>query len=186
MLLALGWLTCFRFDREIEIGIPDPKQRREIINVYMQSVTHSLSEEDLKYFADSTHGYVGADLASLCREACIHSLLRSKVISSSEPESLIKQIESKEVQQHHSEVIDNLAVVLSTEDMKRAMAKIRPSAMRELMVEVPRVSWEDIGGNEEIKQNLKEAVEWPLRYPEAFERMGIRSVGHSRYYVNRD
>ena len=159
-----------RFDREIEIGIPNPEQRFEIINLYMNKINHSLTNDDLHYFSSSTHGYVGADLSALCREACIKSLLKTNPILNDENHFISTSSEEQQIVQRKEEIL------VTFDDMKFAMSKIRPSAMRELMIEVPHVSWDDIGGNDEIKQNLKEAVEWPLRYPEAFERMGIRFV----------
>jgi CDC48 subfamily AAA family ATPase len=147
-----------RFDREVEIGIPNESGRKEILEIYLRKVPHTLQADDITYLASITHGYVGADLNSLCKEAALKSLKRA--------------YSSLNFDDLNSAKISELKVTM--DDFTAALAEIRPSAMREVMVEIPNVSWDDIGGYEEIKQKLKEAVEWPIKHPQAFTRMGIR------------
>ncbi|ORX55872.1 AAA-domain-containing protein [Piromyces finnis] len=141
-----------RFDREVEIGIPTAESRKEILEVLLRNVPHSLTDEDITRISSVTHGYVGADLAALCREAGLKAIKR--------------MIKIKE-----DYLID---LKVSVEDINGAFKDVRPSAMREIMLEVPKVSWDDIGGQDDIKQKLKESVEWPLQHPESFLRLGIR------------
>jgi transitional endoplasmic reticulum ATPase len=144
-----------RFDREIEIGIPDRNGREEILQVHTRGMP--LAEDvNLKELADLTHGFVGADLASLCKEAAMHAL--RKIL----PEIDIE----KEIP---PEVMEKLKV--TKEDFSEALKSTEPSALREVFVEVPNVNWDDIGDLEHAKQELKEVVEWPLKYPETFERL---------------
>lgn len=147
-----------RFDREVEIGIPNKNGRLEILYVHTRGMP--LEESlDLSEIAEMTHGFVGADLASLCKEAAMHTI--SRILPDLDVEEEIPP-----------EILDQLKV--SREDFLAAMKKIEPSAMREVLVEIPEVHWSDIGGLEEAKQALREAVEWPIMYPEAFEAVGIR------------
>ena len=114
---------------------------------------------DLTKLANSTHGFVGADLESLCKEAAMRVVRRiiPDIKNDGEiPEEVLKEL------------------VVKAEDFKAALKEIQPSALREVLVEVPNVKWDDIGGLGEIKQELKEAVEWPLKYPEKFQKFGIR------------
>jgi AAA family ATPase len=150
-----------RFDREVEIGIPTVEARKEILEVLLRNVPHSLTDEDITKISSITHGYVGADLASLCREAGLKTIKR-----------IIKSTNNLKL----NDSADNMEVDLkiSIEDMKDAFKEVRPSAMREIMLEVPKVSWDDIGGQDDIKQKLKESVEWPLQHPESFIRLGIK------------
>ncbi|HDJ96824.1 MAG TPA: AAA family ATPase, partial [Candidatus Aenigmarchaeota archaeon] len=115
------------------------------------------------HFAEITHGYTGADIAAVCREAAMHAIRRVL------PE--IKKFE-KEGEEIPREILENLFVTY--EDFEHALHMVEPSAMREVLIEVPNVKWSDIGDLEDVKQELKEAVEWPLKYPESFERLGIR------------
>ena len=147
-----------RFDREIEIGVPDKKGRYEILLVHTRNMP--LAEDvDLEKLAEITHGFVGADLAALCREAAMKALRR-----------ILPHVdlEKEEIPQ---EILENLKVTM--EDFMNAYREISPSALREIEVETPTVHWEDVGGLEEVKQQLREAVEWPLKYPEAYEKLGI-------------
>jgi transitional endoplasmic reticulum ATPase len=147
-----------RFDREIEIGIPDKNGRLEILYVHTRGMP--LAEEvDLVAIAEMTHGFVGADLASLCKEAAMHTLKR-----------LIPDLDSEEL--IPIRVLEGLKV--TDDDFRFALKMIEPSAMREVFVEVAEVHWHQVGGLERAKQELVEAVEWPLKYPEAFEAIGIR------------
>ncbi|XP_045205674.2 ribosome biogenesis protein SPATA5-like isoform X2 [Mercenaria mercenaria] len=136
-----------RFDREIEIGVPSVLDRRDILQCMLRKLSHALSTIEIQEVADAAHGYVGADLAALCKEASLHCMKH---------------------QDHASE-----RVSLTLGDFKHAMTMVQPSAMREVQLEVPKVLWSDIGGQEHIKLKLKQAVEWPLKHPEAFTRMGI-------------
>ena len=147
-----------RFDREIEIGVPDQEERKEILEIHTRNMP--LEEGiDLTKLANSTHGFVGADLESLCKEAAMRVVRRiiPDIKNDGEiPEEVLKEL------------------VVKAEDFKAALKEIQPSALREVLVEVPNVKWDDIGGLGEIKQELKEAVEWPLKYPEKFQKFGIR------------
>ncbi len=144
-----------RFDREIEIGIPDKKGRLEIFQVHSRGVPLA---DDVKIdeFANSTHGFVGADIALLVKEAAMHALRK-----------VIPQIKIDE--DIPNEVLDQLRV--TNEDFAEARKHVEPSAMREVLVEVPDITWKQVGGLEDVKQELKEAVEWPLKYPDVFERL---------------
>jgi transitional endoplasmic reticulum ATPase len=147
-----------RFDREIEIGIPSKTGRLEVLYVHTRGMPLDLSL-DLKEIADATHGFVGADLYALCKEAAMRTLERAF------PDLDV----SEEIP---SEIVESLRV--TKEDFKAALQKIEPSAMREVFVEVAEVHWDDVGGLEDVKQSLIEAVEWPLQYPEAFAAVGVR------------
>ena len=147
-----------RFDREIEIGIPNKNGRLEVLYVHTRGMP--LDESlDLKEIADSTHGFVGADLYSLCKEAAMRTLERALPDLDVQEEITLQVLESLRV---------------TKEDFRDALKKIEPSAMREVFVEVAEVHWDEVGGLEEAKQSLVEAVEWPLKYPEAFESVGVR------------
>ena len=141
-----------RFDREIEIGVPDRNGRYEILQIHTRGMPLA-KDVDLGHFADITHGFVGADLAALCKEAAMHAL--REIIPKIDIEAEIP-----------TEILEALEV--ESEDFYEALKGITPSAMREVFIEVPKVKWEDIGGLEQVKQELREAVEWPLKYPEAF------------------
>jgi len=147
-----------RFDREIEIGIPDKRGRLEILKVHTRSMPLA-KDVDLEKLAEITHGYVGADIAALCREAAMKALRR-----------VLPKIDL-EREEIPVEVLETIEVTM--EDFMNAYREITPSALREIEVEVPTVHWTDIGGLEEVKQQLREAVEWPLKYPDSFRRLGI-------------
>ncbi|MHA1582311.1 MAG: CDC48 family AAA ATPase [Candidatus Baldrarchaeia archaeon] len=147
-----------RFDREIEIGIPDRDGRKEILQVHTRNMPLA-DDVDLDELADITYGYVGADLAALCKEAAMRALRR--VI----PEL---DLEKGEIP---PEVFEKLKVTRA--DFMDAFKSITPTALREVMVQVPNVHWDDIGDLDHVKQQLKEMVEWPLKHPEMFSRMGI-------------
>ncbi len=147
-----------RFDREIEIGISNRNGREEILQVHSRGMP--LAEDvNLKELADLTHGFVGADLATLCKEAAMYAL--RKIL----PEIDIE----KEIP---PEVMEKLKI--TKEDFSEALKNTEPSALREVFVEVPNVKWEDIGGLEHTKQDLKEVVEWPLKYPNVFSRLNTK------------
>ncbi len=147
-----------RFDREIEIRPPDREGRKEILMIHTRGMPLA-PDVNLDEYADLTHGFVGSDLAALCREAAMNALRRVLPKIDLDQETIPK------------EVLDEL--VVKREDFDRALKEVRPSAMREVLIEVPRVRWEDIGGLEEVKQLLREAVELPLKNPDAFRRLGI-------------
>ncbi|HIP16502.1 MAG TPA: AAA family ATPase [Methanothermococcus okinawensis] len=148
-----------RFDREITIGVPDKKGRLEILQIHTRNMPLA-KDVDLEYLAEITHGFVGADLAALCKEAAMKTLRRILPDLDLEKEEIPK------------EILDKIEVTM--EDFKEALKEVEPSALREVLVEVPDVKWDDIGGLEDVKQELREAVEWPLKHKEVFERMGIR------------
>ncbi|WP_292466347.1 CDC48 family AAA ATPase [Methanolobus sp.] len=150
-----------RFDREIEVGIPDSSGRLQVLYVHTRGMPLE-DGLDLKEIAAVTHGFVGADLSSLCKEAAMHALRRLL------PELKIDDVEDE----IPPEFIEKLEV--SRKDFDEALKNIEPSAMREVFVEVPHVSWEDIGGLEGAKQELIEAVEWPLKYPELFDAVSTK------------
>ncbi|NXB07921.1 SPAT5 protein, partial [Cnemophilus loriae] len=146
-----------RFDKEIEIGIPNAQDRLDILQKLLKKVPHSLTAEQLAQLADSAHGYVGADLAALCKEAGLYALRRAL---------------GKRPNLWDTEVAGS--VMIAFNDFLQGMNDVRPSAMREVAIDVPKVSWSDIGGLEDVKLKLKQAVEWPLKHPESFIRMGIQ------------
>jgi AAA family ATPase len=138
-----------RFDREFEIGIPNSAARYEILQKLCADLNHDLSEEDIQEYASRAHGYVGADLAAICREAGINAIERVQKIM--KKDSLDDQISN------------NPLISIQKEDFEFGLSRVRPSVIRQILLEVPKVYWEDIGGQVSIKQRLKEAVEWPLR-----------------------
>ncbi|TMH96508.1 CDC48 family AAA ATPase [Candidatus Bathyarchaeota archaeon] len=145
-----------RFDREIEIGVPDRDGRLEILQIHTRGMP--LAEDvDLKKLADVTHGFVGADLEALAKEAAIRALRR-----------ILPEI-NLEAENIPVEVLNKIIVRMS--DFQEALKEVEPSAMREVLVEVPDIKWEDIGGLEGVKEELREAIEWPLKYPELFAQM---------------
>jgi len=147
-----------RFDREIEIGIPSKNGRLEVLYVHTRGMP--LDENlDMKEIAEATHGFVGADLFALCKEAAMRTLERAL------PDLNVKE-------DIPAEILENLRV--TREDFRAALKKIEPSALREVFVEVAEVHWDEVGGLEEAKQLMVESVEWPLKYPEAFESVGVR------------
>ncbi|XP_012590284.1 PREDICTED: spermatogenesis-associated protein 5 [Condylura cristata] len=146
-----------RFDKEIEIGVPDAQGRLDILQKLLRRVPHVLRRADLLQLARGAHGYVGADLGAWCHEAGLCALRRVLRKQPNLPDSKIAG-----------------AVRVTLDDFLRGMSEIRPSAMREVAIDVPNVSWSDIGGLESIKLKLKQAVEWPLQHPESFVRMGIQ------------
>ncbi|ACB06989.1 CDC48 family AAA ATPase [Candidatus Korarchaeum cryptofilum] len=149
-----------RFDREIEIGVPDREGRKEILLIHTRNMPLA-DDVDLDRLADITHGFVGADLAALVREAAMRALRR-----------LMKEVNLLESEKLPPEVLEKLKVTM--DDFMEAFKDITPSALREVVVQVPNVRWDDIGGLDEVKEELKMAVEWPLKYPELFEASGAR------------
>jgi len=147
-----------RFDREIEVPMPDKQGRLEILQIHTRHMPLS-DDVNLEELAEMTKGYTGADLAALAREAAMHALRRYL------PEIDIEQ------ERIPAEVLEKMVVTKA--DFLAAFKEITPSGLREIEVEVPEVHWDDIGGLENVKQELREVVEWPLRYPNAFKRLGI-------------
>ncbi|MEA2046750.1 MAG: CDC48 family AAA ATPase [Euryarchaeota archaeon] len=148
-----------RFDREIEIGVPNKEARREVLQIHMRGMP--LAEDvDVAKLAEITHGFVGADLAALAREAGMRSLRR-----------ILPELDL-EVESIPAEILNKIEV--TNEDFLDALREMEPSAMREVLVESPNVHWEDIGGLNDVKQELIETVEWPLSYPKLFEHMAAK------------
>ena len=147
-----------RFDREIEIGVPDRSDRIEILQIHMQNMPLS-DDVNLESLADRMHGFVGADINALCKEAAMRALRRYMPDMTTEDEI-------------PPEIIEHMLV--RREDFEEALKEIEPSSMREVLVELPAVSWSDLGGLGSLKQELIEAIEWPLKRPEKFRQMGIR------------
>ncbi|HUV84031.1 MAG TPA: CDC48 family AAA ATPase [archaeon] len=147
-----------RFDREIEISVPDRDDRLEILQIHTRSMPLS-KDVNLEELADNTHGFVGADLAALCREAAmkaLRSFSRDFNIEQEIPQEQLNKIE------------------ITSEDFSLALKEVEPSAMREVMVEIPSVKWNDVGGLDKSRQEILEAVEWPLSDPERFREMGLQ------------
>jgi len=149
-----------RFDREVEISVPDKEGRLSILKIHTRGMplTKSVKLEEL---ARKTHGFVGADINSLAKEAAMTVLRRN-----------IHKFNLEEDKEIPQETLNELRV--SQKDFDEALKIVRPSAMREVLVETPTTRWNDIGGIENVKRDLKEAVEWPLKFPDSFTRMGIR------------
>ncbi|MBN2423215.1 CDC48 family AAA ATPase [Candidatus Woesearchaeota archaeon] len=148
-----------RFDREIEIGVPAKEGRLKILKIHTRNMPLS-KNVNLKKLAEITHGFVGADLSSLSKEAAMIVLRR-----------VLPDIKLKEDEPIPSESLEKLRI--TQKDFIEALKVVRPSAMREVLIEMPNVKWENIGGLEKIKQELIEAVEWPIKYPDCFKRMGV-------------
>ncbi|TXG49137.1 hypothetical protein EZV62_025012 [Acer yangbiense] len=222
-----------RLDREIEIGVPSPVQRLDILHTLLIESEHSLSDVQIQHLAMATHGFVGADLAALCNEAalvCLRRYSKFNVVHSSRTfianeghsDIIVEEsgcsrnygdssrncsdfesscasmvpISSEILSSCHvravSETADNFqngvnsssegmfileeefTLKVTFEDFEKARMKVRPSAMREVILEVPKVNWEDVGGQREVKTQLMEAVEWPQKHQEAFKRIGTR------------
>ncbi|CAA6660156.1 unnamed protein product [Spirodela intermedia] len=210
-----------RLDKEIEIGVPTPDQRLDILFGILDGMHHDLSYEEIQSLALATHGFVGADLSALCNEAAMIALRRyvknkglclKREEHEGEPEGCdlgynnmhsVKQMDSvllslskmaissnypsdhaevsKDIDSEHYGILSNTNATkelsdlqITTEDFDQAKLKVRPSAMREVMLEVPKVRWEDVGGQNDVKRQLIEAVQWPQTCPDAFKRIGIR------------
>jgi transitional endoplasmic reticulum ATPase len=147
-----------RFDREIEIAVPDEVGRREILQIHTRGMPLS-DDVDLSAMAEDTHGFVGADIESLTKEAAMRALRR-----------YLPEIDLDEEDIPPS-LIDRM--IIKRDDFRGALSEVEPSAMREVLVEIPKVTWDDVGGLEDAKSAIKESIQWPLRTPERFERMGI-------------
>ncbi|KAI8638946.1 transitional endoplasmic reticulum ATPase [Parasitella parasitica] len=147
-----------RFDREVDIGIPDPTGRLEVLRIHTKNMKLD-DDVDLEQIASETHGYVGADVASLCSEAAMQQIREKMDLIDLEEETI------------DTEVLDSLAVTM--ENFRYALGVSNPSALRETVVEVPTVKWNDIGGLENVKQELQETVQYPVEHPEKFLKFGM-------------
>jgi AAA family ATPase, CDC48 subfamily len=149
-----------RFDREIEIAVPDEVGRKEIMQIHTRGMPLS-DDVSLDYLAGETHGFVGADIESLTKEAAMKALRR-----------YLPEIDLDEEDIPPS-LIDRM--IVKRDDFQGALNEVEPSAMREVLVELPKITWDDVGGLDSPKQEVKEAVEWPLTTPEKFDRMGVEA-----------
>jgi transitional endoplasmic reticulum ATPase len=147
-----------RFDREIEIGVPDKDGRREVLQIHTRGMPLD-DKVDLDEIAETTHGFVGADLESLCKESAMRVLRRILPEVKADEEIPVETLKK---------------MIVQKSDFREALKEIQPSALREVMVQVPNIKWDDIGGLDDAKQELREAVEWPLKYPQSFEKFGVR------------
>jgi len=146
-----------RFDREIEIKVPDKKGRKDILAIHSRNMP--LDEDvNLDKISSVSHGYVGADLEYLCKEAAMKCLRRLLPVLNLEEEKL------------PPETLDKL--IVNHEDFQKALIEVTPSGMREVFIENPDVKWDDVGGLEEVKRELQEAVEWPMKYPALYDKLG--------------
>ena len=147
-----------RFDREIEIGIPDDKGRHEILSIHTRGMP--LEEKvDLKAISKITHGFVGADLEVLAKEAAMRSLRRVMPEIDFDQEKIPQEILQK--------------IQITNEDFRDSLKEVRPSALREVLIQTPNVTWDDVGGLESLKEELREAIEWPLKHKDAFDYVDI-------------
>nr|CAG8494657.1 14159_t:CDS:10 [Entrophospora candida] len=151
-----------RFDKEIEIGIPNSHSRSLILQTLLKDVPSSLTIDEIESFSSKLHGYVGADLSAICREAGL-KVIKNRVRNN---------IDGDNDDDNNKDDKDDIKITLK--DLEDAMLKVRPSAMREIILEIPKVYWKDVGGQNEIKQKLKESIEWPLKYSEKFKNLGIK------------
>ncbi|QUC64590.1 CDC48 family AAA ATPase [Nitrosopumilus sp. K4] len=149
-----------RFDREIEIGIPDEEGRSEILSIHTRGMPID-EKVDLKQISKTTHGFVGADLEVLSKEAAMRSLRR-----------ILPEIDLDE-DKISTEILQKIQI--TNEDFRDALKEVRPSALREVQVQVPNVSWDDVGGLDDLKEELREAIEWPVKHKEAFEYVDVES-----------
>ena len=133
------------------------------MKVLLTGSPHEISEHNLQSIASRAHGYVGADLAAVVREAGTAAIKR--YIASSSNSALATSFLTND---------EKSSMLLTAQDLEIGLSAVRPSAMREVFIETPQVRWSDIGGQEYVKQRLKECIEWPLLHPEAFERLGVK------------
>ncbi|KAF9612517.1 hypothetical protein IFM89_000439 [Coptis chinensis] len=211
-----------RLDQEIEIGVPSPKQRLDILHSILNGMAHTLVDTQIQHLALNTHGFVGADLAALCNEAALECLRRHVTSKNSGSTSVVilHNVQSKEPstecdgcsddvkgssglsganRHNHDESVSSSlsdisilsetaeschadpeykeipdALGMNFDDFEKAKRKVRPSAMREVILEIPDVRWEDVGGQKEVKKQLVEAVEWPQKHRDDLERIGTQ------------
>ena len=149
-----------RFDRELVIGVPQMEGRLNILKIHTRNMPLS-KDVNLKNIAEVTHGFVGADLSSLAKEAAMNVLRK-----------VLPDLKMKEEEEISEEFLEKLKITMN--DFKEALKVVRPSALREVFIETPNITWNDVGGLEEVKQELIEAVEWPLKHKEAFKNLGVK------------
>ena len=149
-----------RFDREIEIGIPDDDGRFEILSIHTRGMPIN-EKVDLKQISKTTHGFVGADLEVLSKEAAMRSLRR-----------ILPDIDLDE-DKISAEILQKIQI--NSEDFRDALKEVRPSALREVQVQIPNVTWDDVGGLDQLKEELREAVEWPIKHKEAFDYVDVET-----------
>jgi len=149
-----------RFDRELEIEVPNKEGRESILKIHTRHMPIA-KDVDLKELATHTHGFVGADLASLAKESAMIVLRR-----------LLPDLKYEKEESIPKSILEKLKI--TRQDFREALKTVRPSALREVLIEIPNIKWADIGGLDKIRQELVEAVEWPLKHPESFERMGVK------------
>ena len=149
-----------RFDREIEIGIPDDEGRFDILSIHTRGMPID-EKVDLKQISKTTHGFVGADLEMLSKEAAMRSLRR-----------ILPEIDLDE-DKISSEILQKIQI--TSEDFRDALKDVSPSALREVQVQIPNISWDDVGGLDELKEELKEAIEWPIKHKEAFDYVDVET-----------
>ena len=149
-----------RFDREIEIGIPDDEGRLQILNIHTRGMPLD-TDVNIKQIAKTTHGFVGADLEVLCKEAAMRSLRRILPEINLEEEKVSKEVLQK--------------IKITKNDFTDALKEVRPSALREVLVQIPDVSWDDVGGLDELKDELRQVIEWPIKHKEAYDYVNVES-----------
>ena len=149
-----------RFDREIEIGIPDAEGRFDILSIHTRGMPID-EKVDLKQISKTTHGFVGADLEVLAKEAAMRSLRK-----------ILPEIDLDE-DKISSEILQKIKI--SSDDFKDALKEVKPSALREVQVQTPNVTWDDVGGLDSLKEELREAIEWPIKHKEAFDYVDVET-----------
>ena len=149
-----------RFDREVEIGIPDDEGRFDILSIHTRGMPID-KKVNLKQISKTTHGFVGADLEVLSKEAAMRSLRR-----------ILPEIDLDE-DKISSEILQKIEI--TSDDFREALKEVRPSALREVQVQIPDVSWDDVGGLDELKDELREAVEWPIKHKEAYDYVNVET-----------
>ena len=152
-----------RFDREIEIGIPDDEGRFDILSIHTRGMPID-EKVDLKQISKITHGFVGADLEVLSKEAAMRSLRRNV-------------LDDKDFSYDDDEISSEILqkIQITDEDFREALKEVGPSALREVQVQIPNVSWDDVGGLDQLKEELQEAVEWPIKYKDAYDYVDVDS-----------
>ena len=148
-----------RFDREIDIGVPDKDGRFEILRIHTKNMKLA-PDVDLESVAGNTHGFVGSDLMSLCTEAAMQCVREKLDLIDIDADTI------------DAEVLESMAI--TNDHFKFAMGKSNPSSLRETTVEIPNVTWEDIGGLEEVKRDLREMILYPIDHPDKFEKFGMK------------
>ena len=149
-----------RFDRELVIGVPQMEGRHKILKIHTRNMPLS-KDVSLKKIAEVTHGFVGADISSLAKEAAMNVLRK-----------LLPEMKVEDEEQISEKLLEKLKI--SMNDFQKALKVVRPSALREVLIETPNITWDDVGGLDEVKQELKEAIEWPLKHKDAFKRLGVK------------